>query len=396
MEASNGIPAPGNPREDNEIDMKKLLFAFLRALAVLSLIGLALSCGPTVDPVVEVTDLSLNQYSVTLEVGGTVSLSATVTPYNATDKTVTWSSSNPGVATVSGGTVTAVGEGNATITASAGSKKATCQVTVKPNVVEVTGIILNETEMTLQVGDVFTLSATVSPSNATDKTVTWSSSNPGVATVSGGNVTAVAEGEATITASAGSKSATCKFTVKPKVVAVTGITLNETEITLHIGETFQLKATVSPDNATDKTVEWASSAPALASVSDDGLVTAVKVGTGTISATSGTVSAKCKVTCIEWPKVESIAFKKDSYSVQVGQTVQLEFTYSPADAVNTDFTWSVADKDIAGIDNSGNLKGLAPGKTTVTVSADNGVKGSVEVTVTLQGGNEEYGYEELN
>ena len=376
--------------------MKKLLFAFLRALAVLSLIGLALSCGPTVDPVVEVTDVSLNQSSVTLEVGGTVTLSATVSPSNATDKTVTWSSSNPGVATVSGGTVTAVGEGNATITASAGGKKATCQVTVKPNVVEVTGIILNETEMTLQVGDVFTLSATVSPSNATDKTVTWSSSNPGVATVSGGNVTAVAEGEAAITASAGNKSATCKLTVKPKVVAVTGITLNEAEITLHIGESFQLKATVSPDNATDKTVKWSSSAPALASVSDDGLVTAVKVGTGTISATSGTVSAKCKVTCIEWPKVESITFKKDSYSVQVGQTVQLEFTYSPADAVNTDFTWSVADKDIAGIDNSGNLKGLAPGKTTVTVAADNGVKGSVEVTVTLQGGNEEYGYEELN
>jgi len=143
-------------------------------------------------------------------------------------------------------------------------------------------------------------------------------------------------------------------------------------------------------------VQWASSAPSLATVSENGLVNAVKAGTSVITATAGTVSATCNVTCVELPKVKSITFSKGRYSVQVGKTVQLEFTYSPSDAVNTDFTWSVADKDVAEIDKSGNLKGLAPGRTTVTVSADNGVSASVEVSVTIPGGNEEYGYEELN
>ena len=270
-----------------------------------------------------------------------------------------------------------------------------CGPTEDPKV-DVTGVSLSQTSVSLEVGASVNLTATVSPSNATDKSVVWSSSNPGVATVSGGAVTAVSAGEATITASAGGKSATCKVTVTPKTIAVTGVSLNKSEITLHIGESFQLEATVSPANATDKTVKWASSQSSFVTVSESGLVKAVKAGTSVVSATAGSVSANCNVTSIEWPKVKSIAFKSESYSVQVGKTVQLEFTYSPADAVNTDFTWSVADKDIAEIDDSGKIKGLVPGRTTVTVSADNGVSASVEVNVTLQGGNEEYGYEELN
>ena len=187
------------------------------SLAVFSIAG----CGPKEDPIppkparIEVSGVSLDQTSLTLTVGGTASLAATVSPADATDKTVTWSSSNESVATVKNGTVTAVAVGSATITAKAGSKSATCSVTVSAKEVPVTGITLEPTSVTIEVGQTAKLTATVSPADATNATVTWSSSNESVATVDNGTVTAVAEGTATITATAGDKSATCAVTVQP-------------------------------------------------------------------------------------------------------------------------------------------------------------------------------------
>ena len=172
------------------------------------------ACGPKDDPVIAVTGISLSQTSVSLEVGGKVSLTATVSPSDATDKTVTWTSSNSGVASVSGGVVTAAAEGTATITASAGGKSAKCEVSVKRKVVDVTGVSLNKTDLTLNPGETFLLEATVSPSDATDKTVTWTSSDPSVVSVENGLVKAVSPGYAIVTATAGGKSARCEVTVQ--------------------------------------------------------------------------------------------------------------------------------------------------------------------------------------
>ena len=206
---------------------------FKGALCTLSLAALFLTgCTPKEDPItpggggnggnggnttVAVTEVTLNQTSVTLTVGGTASLTATVSPSNATDKTVSWSSSNTSVATVDNGKVTAVAVGSATITAKAGGKSATCSVTVNAKEVPVTGISLDPTSVSIQVGKTATLTATVTPSDATNATVTWSSSKESVATVSNGTVTAVAEGSATITAKAGDKTATCEVTVTPDI-----------------------------------------------------------------------------------------------------------------------------------------------------------------------------------
>lgn len=165
------------------------------------------------DPVVEVSSVSITPTSANLEVGGTVSLSATVSPSNATDKTVTWSSSNANVAPVSGGIVKAVGEGTATITAAAGSKKATCQISVSPVRIPVSGISLDRNDVSLSVGDTTRLVATITPADATDKSVAWTSSNTSVATVdANGIVTAVTPGTCTITAQCSNFSATCTIT----------------------------------------------------------------------------------------------------------------------------------------------------------------------------------------
>lgn len=167
---------------------------------------------------------------------------------------------------------------------------------ITPANVAVTSVSLSKTSAELIIGNTLQLTATVSPSNASDKTITWSSSSSTVASVSPtGLVTAIAEGSSNITASCGGKSATCKLTVKKPTVAVTSVELDKTEITLEPEETYTLKATVKPDNATDKTITWASSKPDIATVDNNGKVTSVKEGSTTITAKSGEKTASCIV-----------------------------------------------------------------------------------------------------
>ena len=171
------------------------------------------TCKVTVTPrIVYVEEILLNTNSADIKVGESFRLTAAVKPDNATDKTVVWSSSDSNVATVVGGKVTAKTIGSAVITAQCGSMKAECYVTVNP--IEVSSIALDRTSMTLSVEDSFTLSAIVKPDNATDKTVVWSSSDSNVATVVDGKVTAVAVGNATITARTNNGlSASCQICV---------------------------------------------------------------------------------------------------------------------------------------------------------------------------------------
>ena len=199
--------------------MRTTLSAVATAITVLSMASAAfIGCSPEEDPEVAVTGVSINQSALTMEPGGTVSLSVTVTPSNATAKSVTWSSSNQAVATVNNGTVTAVGAGSATITASAGGKTANCSVTVSKKVVPVTSITLNVTEAELERGGTLTITATVTPNDATDKIVAWTSSNASVATVEDGVVKAVAVGTTTITSICGNQESTCVVTVIPTEV----------------------------------------------------------------------------------------------------------------------------------------------------------------------------------
>lgn len=170
--------------------------------------------------VTRVTSVGLNKSTMSKNVGESEQLTATVLPSDATNKTLSWTSSNSSVASVDqDGTVHALRAGTATITASAtdgSGKYATCTVTVTGTTVSVTGVTLNTNALSLNVGGEGTLTATVTPSNATNKAVTWSSSNTSVATVSStGKVTAVAAGSATITVttSDGGYTATCSVTV---------------------------------------------------------------------------------------------------------------------------------------------------------------------------------------
>ena len=173
---------------------------------------------------VSVTGVTLDKDSLTLTEGNTAQLTATVKPDNATNKNVTWTSSDETVATVTDGLVTALKEGTATITVTTedGSKTATCAVTVTAATVPVTGVTLSQTQASLyynRTPNTLTLTATVAPDNATNRAVTWASSNPSVAKVENGVVTALACGTAVITATTqdGNHTATCAVTVRPDI-----------------------------------------------------------------------------------------------------------------------------------------------------------------------------------
>ena len=191
----------------------------------------------------------------------------------------------------------------------AGSDAQWAQITIGTNndpllnakgLVAVTGVSLNAEELNLTVGeDPVTLVATVEPENAADKTVTWTSSDPAVATVADGIVTPVTMGTTTITVEAGGHSAKCTVYVKGAQVAVSGITLDKQELNLTVGEVSDpLVATVLPQDAMDKTVTWQSSDTKVATVDDNGAVTAVSAGSAVITAVTkdGNFSAACSVT----------------------------------------------------------------------------------------------------
>ena len=171
-----------------------------------------------------------------------------------------------------------------------------------PTTVAVSSVSLSKSSITLTEGDKETLTATVLPANATDKTVEWSTSDATIASVSSGIVTAVKAGTATITVKTkdGGKTATCAVTVNAKVIAVTDVTLNKTELTLTEGDSETLTATVKPDDATDKTISWSTSDATVASVDDNGKVTAIKAGTATITVKTkdGGKTATCKITVV--------------------------------------------------------------------------------------------------
>ena len=324
---------------------------------------------------VEVSSVSLNTATIEMVEGETFSLVATVLPKDAEYDGVTWASSNASVASVNSGTVTALKEGTATITASAGGKSATCSVKVSAKIIAVTSISLDKASLSIQVGDTETLTATIQPDNATDKAVVWTSSEDAIASVSNGKITAHKSGKATITAKSGTCSAECEVTVS---VNTESITLDKTTLSLSVGETAQLTATVKPDDATDKTVTWSSSDESVAKV-DNGKVAALKSGKATITAKCGDKTAECAVT-VTVP-VSSITLDKSTLSLVIGESATLTAVVKPDDATDQNVTWTSSDESVAKVDN-GKVTAIKSGKATVTAKCG-GKTAECAVTVAV-------------
>ncbi|GHV32320.1 hypothetical protein AGMMS4952_22480 [Spirochaetia bacterium] len=339
---------------------------------------------------VAVSGVILNNTDLSLTVGATGTLTATVAPSDATNKAVTWTTTNSAVATVSGGTVTGVAAGTAAITASTtdGGKTASTTVRVSellPETVTVSGVTLNKLSLNLTVGASEALNAAIAPENATNKEVTWTTSDSTVATVSGGTVTAKATGTATITVSTtdGAKTANAAVTVTQPV---SGISLNPESLSLTVGATGTLTATVAPSNATNKAVTWTTSNSAVATVSG-GTVTGVAAGTATITAstTDGgkTASTTVRVSELlpETVTVSGVTLNKLSLNLTVGASETLNAAIAPENATNKEVTWTTSDSTIATV-TDGVVSAVSAGTATITVSTtDGGKTASAKVTV---------------
>jgi uncharacterized protein YjdB len=330
----------------------------------------------TVVAIVSVTGITLNQTELSLKVNETETLVATIEPADASNQTVLFSSDAPAVATVDGATglVTAIVRGEATITATTkdGGFTATCTLTVTQ---PVTGVSLNKTELSLNIGTAETLAATALPANANNQTVTWESSAPAVATVDAvtGVVTAIAKGEAviTVTTEEGGFTATCAVTVTQPV---TGITLNQTELSLKVNETETLVATIEPADASNQTVLFSSDAPAVATVDGaTGLVTAIARGEATITATTkdGGFTATCTLTVTQ--PVTGASLNKTELSLNIGTAETLVATVLPANANNQTVAWSSSNPAVATVDAvTGVVTAIAKGEAVITVTTEEG------------------------
>lgn len=344
--------------------------------------GKSATCQVTVSKaIVAVEAVSLDRREMKLSVGEESVLRASVSPADATDRALSWTSSNTAVVTVDqGGCVKACAEGLALVTATAGGKSASCQVQVSRGVIPVISITLDRTSVSLETKQTTTLIATVSPSDATDKTVTWSTSNAEIATVGqDGLVTAVREGRTIITASAGSKSATCEVTVKKQVIPVSSITLSRTSLSLTKGQSETLTATVSPADATDKVVTWTSSDMTLVSVDQNGKVTALKGGSVTVTASAGEKSATCAVE-VTVP-VESVSLDRMTLTLEENQTTTLIATVNPSDATEKTVTWSSSDESFVTVDQNGKVTAVREGMANIIAQAG-GKRAVCSVSVT--------------
>lgn len=396
--------------------------------------------------VVAVESIRLDKTSAAVTEGGTLTLMATVLPDNATDRTVSWAVSPADVAEIStNGTVCTVNikaAGSAVVTASAQGCTASCTITATEKPVEVVSVTLSSETLDLTEEDTARLTATVLPENATDRTVTWTSSNPNTATVADGVVTAVGEGTARITAQAGNKTASCTVNVAAKkvyysiayrlthvntsstlvvvekgksyataltaesgyklgsasctmggagievndgvveiasvtgniiltasadAIRVTSVSLNRTSLDLTVGGSAALTATVKPDDALDKTVTWSSSSSAV-SVSD-GVVKAVSTGNAVVRATADGVSADCTVsvakkTNITW--LRTLAYNTATETCYSSGTIGMDFKENVMILYEPDSGTNYADEIEVWWTNGGKFN-LVRGRTDVSV-----------------------------
>lgn len=333
----------------------------------------------------EVAKVQLNSNSISLSVGETYQLQSEQSD-TQDPATIIWVPKNPEIATIdTTGLITAVSAGQATMQAffsnSSVENAVECVVTVEAENVE--GILINESNLTLKAGDSSSLLATVIPESASNKNVFWTSSDEAIVSVDqSGNITALSGGEATINVvtEVDGFSASCVVIVEQNISA---LTLNRKSAGLGIGGSVQLKATITPET-TSSSVTFSSSNEKVATVSDDGTVTAKAVGSAVITATAtGGVTATCNISVGTFTK--EVALDRTELTLNVGQTSPLVASVKPDNATNKNVKFSSSNAKIAKVDAKGVVTGVAAGSATITVSTvDSGKKATCKVTI---GGN---------
>ena len=353
-----------------------------------------LKCNVTVTSKnVAVEGISLDKTSATLEKGKSLKLNATITPNDATNKAINWTSSNINVVTVdTDGNVLAKGVGTATITATARSnieKSVTATITVtEPKITAVT--ISGSSDV--NIGGTTTLTAEVLPKEV-DQTVIWSSSDSSIATVNNkGVIKGIREGVVTITVKTKNGTVIAKSTITIENVptptstpmVIESLSFNENNISVKKGNSLNLVVEVKPTELSSSKLTWKSSDSSIVSVDENGVIKGLKEGTTTITVTSSNgKSATCKVTVTaESIDVEKIILNPTEMNLKVGSTSQITSKVLPENATNRELVWTSSDESIVTVDDKGIVKGVKAGIATITVKTKDGkVVATVNVTI---------------
>lgn len=322
----------------------------------------------------KVTGITLSASNLSLLLSAkTYQLRAIITPDNATNQNVTWKSSNTAVATVnSSGLVTLVSSGTTAIIATSAddpSIVAICNITVGQSV---TDIKLDETTKTMYVGDTARMSYIIAPTNASNRDVTWSTTNQAVISVdTNGQVTARGAGVAVLVlrSADGSFMSTCTITVKQKA---TGIDFDVTNLELNVGQTYTIKVTAKPADATDFTLTWTSLDNAIATVDEKGTITGKAVGKTVIMATSSAGGAVyCNV--IVKAAATGLQLNYSEKTVVIGDSLDIKASIIPSNAASTvNVVWTSSKPSVATISSSGRLKAIKGGTTIITAKTSDG------------------------
>ncbi len=361
-----------------KVSLKRLFALMLMVFVIVSSMGISVA---QVSAATKSKKFSIDKTSYTLNVGSTVTLKVS---NNTIDKgKIEWSSSDKKIARVnSKGLVKGIKNGTATITVQIkGSQyKASCKVQV---ITPAKQVSLNQTSVSLNVGEKATLKGTVSPKTASNKSLEFSSSNKSVATVSStGVVKGIKNGTATITVKVKGTNIkeSCKVTVKTPAEE---LSLDKTSASIRVGEKVTIKGTVLPTTASDQTLLFTSSNENIAKVSSQGVIQGISVGTAkiTVMVKNTNLTTTCEVTVLEaiksdgvvntQPSNEVIAAKqivlnKTEITLNEAETDKIIATVHPQNASNKVVIFSSSNNEVVTVDASGNITAIKAGNATIT------------------------------
>lgn len=324
-------------------------------------------------------DLELSADKNTISVGEKTVITSQILPANTTNidsYELEWVSSDSNIATVNNGEVTAVGIGTAEVTATIKGTSISTSYSIIVKAISVESISLNPLGEFLKIGKTAKLTYTIFPETASNKNVIWTSSNLSVATVDMlGTVTGVAVGTSTITVTSQDGNLSASFLLSVVPISVEGISLATKQATINTGETHQLAPTITPADASNKSIVYASANASIATVDQAGKIRGIGAGTTTIEVrtSDGNFTDTFTVTVKNVP-VSGIVINQNTTAMRMGTTLSLTATVSPSNATNKSFTWSSTDTSVATVNATGLVTPVAPGTTTIRATTADGNK----------------------
>ena len=351
--------------------------------------GVTATCNVIVSDILP-QSISFKSLSLKLVEGESKSLDYSIKPDNATNKKLIWNSSNESIVTVNNGIVTAKKSGKSVITAYSEinkNVKSEMLIEVTKREIDIESISLNKTEIETYEGNKVSLSVIVIPSNATNKTISYTSSDSNIASVNNkGEVTAKKVGKAIITAkSSNGKIAKCNITVKKSTIDVESIKIDSNISVINIGEEAILSYSIKPDNATNKNVIWNSNDTSIATVDNNGKVKGLKEGNVKISVYSvnnpSSIDYKDIVIRKKDVLVTKLKLSENNIVLNMNQTYKLDITISPNNATNKKITWTSSNQNVAIVNSSGEVKAIKYGVSKITARSENGKTVSCNVIV---------------